>query len=68
MIVINTKYEEINLLQIIAHEKAFTAFMSHLASEFSMEILLRIYEFIQYKELITKYMDKHKISYEQDSD
>ena len=52
---------DIKLIEVIGHEKAFTLFMTHLATEFSMEILLSIYEFIQYKDLIKKYISKHEI-------
>lgn len=53
--------DTVKMTDIIAHEKAFTLFMTHLASEFSMEILLSIYELLQYKNLVRKYANTHHI-------
>eukprot|EP01084_Bolivina_argentea_P238391 400511_1 len=59
----NKNNQELQIIDIIGHEKAFTAFMIHLACEFSMEILLSVYELISFKNLIKNYMRKYNISY-----
>eukprot|EP01083_Nonionella_stella_P269076 910131_1 len=44
--------ESIKLDQMLTNNEHFTCFMKHLANEFSMELLLSLVEFIQFKQLI----------------
>eukprot|EP01083_Nonionella_stella_P070964 190262_1 len=44
--------KSINLDQMLKNNEHFTCFMKHLANEFSMELLLSLVEFIQFKQLI----------------
>eukprot|EP01083_Nonionella_stella_P070965 190263_1 len=48
--------KSIKLDEILQNNEHFTCFMKHLANEFSMELLLSLVEFIQFKQLIHEQM------------
>merc|ERR1719249_515216 len=53
---------DVPLTQLLSNATSYSSFMQHLASEFNVESLLALTEFIQFQQLIWGYTKKHKLT------
>ena len=57
----DSKLTSIPLLEILANPTSYTTFVQHLSTEFNVESLLSLTEFVQFQQLIWEWMKRHHI-------